>query len=233
MDSNEIRELLKQYTASGRYTYKGHDIYRSDLQKMLEHAEMQENLERQKKYFEASIIPERGEGLLEHIRRMDKPMTYDPIVTSEKMKHWMEEFHRESEGSFLFGIPGKDFSKEYPYTMEEAFRNPKITVRTGIQVDLEDVPYDMLPDDYIEKVDKALDSTGVEMIPGHINRKTIVVHLNEEGLVSEKSPKPEFYVSGIDPIDVSEEKKEIVRKAFEKALASHGVAVVNPYDKFR
>lgn len=214
MTVEEIRKLIE---IGEPVSYNGHILDQNLLKEMLAFSEKEE-----RKY----LRPKSPKGLLEHAMESAAERKYE-MLTGEMMKDMLEKFQAEQEKELLFGTKGK----AYPWTSEEAFRNPRLRVQPGVEVDIEDVPYDMEPQDYVEKVAKKIEETGVIFnpmrTPGAAHK---VVHLDPSGNVSEKP----VYYAAIDPwesdsikeLDLAHEKKAL---DLFKMYMSTGVAVVNPY----
>lgn len=193
MTAEEIRKLIE---IGEPVSYQGHILDQNLLKEMLTFSEKEE-----RKY----LRPKSPKGLLEHAMESAAERKYE-MFTGETMKDMLEKFQAEQEKELLFGTKGK----AYPWTPEEAFRIPRLQVRPGFEIDVEDIPYDMEPDDYVKKVhDKILEQ---EPPPRRYLRKqkTKVVRLDPEGEVKEKP----LYIAAIDPwekglkeLDLDFEKK--------------------------
>lgn len=92
------------------------------------------------------------EGLLGHIHESAAAAVYKKL-TVEKMMDVIEKMKIE----YIYGTPGN------PYSMEGSFH--RFQVRPGIEVRKEDIPYDMEPEDYIEKIAKKIDEECMGMSP--------------------------------------------------------------------
>lgn len=211
MTAEEIRKLIE---IGEPVSYNGHILDQNLLKEMLTFSEKKE-----RKY----LIPKSPKGLLEHAMESAAERRYETL-TSEMMKDMLEKFQAEQEKELLFGTKGK----AYPWTPEEAFRNPRLRVQPGVEVDIEDVPYDMEPQDYVEKVAKKIEETGMIFNPIHTpGAAHKVVHLDPSGNVSER---PLYYVA-VDPYDkIKELDLDMEKKAIDlfRTFVSTGIAVSKP-----
>lgn len=205
MTVEEIRKLIE---IGEPVSYNGHILDQNLLKEMLTFAE-----EEERKY----LRPKSSKGLLEHAMESAAERKYEMLT-----KDMLEKFLAEQEKELLFGTKGK----AYPWTPEEAFRIPRLQVRPGVEVDMEDVPYDMEPQDYVEKVAKKIEETGMIFNPIRIPK---VVHLDPRGNVSEKP----VYFAATDPWDkIKELDLGMEKEALDLSkmyMSTTGVVVANPY----